>query len=165
MEIYRPPNRPSRNPITSKVKLSNPLPKFTRRNTTIQASTNPKTRKPTTTNVSTTIPLPLEAAFKIFHHLLLLQGIKNISQKALMTKKPSQVKSGYLFTFELNPQDKGTKETLILFPGFSTNCLMFLKLFRILCKEYHIVTFDYYGMGLSSREKFQETDRENILDT
>lgn len=82
-----------------------------------------------------------------------------------MTKKPSQVKSGYLFTFELNPQDKGTKETLILFPGFSTNCLMFLKLFRILCKEYHIVTFDYYGMGLSSREKFQETDRENILDT
>jgi pimeloyl-ACP methyl ester carboxylesterase len=67
---------------------------------------------------------------------------------------------GSLYTIEAGWQNK---KKFVLIHGFGANSLCFFRLIPFLAKNYHVYAFDLYGMGLSTRVKFDCEDSDEVL--
>ena len=67
---------------------------------------------------------------------------------------------GSIYTIEAGWHNK---EVLVLVHGFGASSVYYYRMLPALAKKYHVYAFDLYGLGLSTRPKFEHTDKHIIL--
>lgn len=69
--------------------------------------------------------------------------------------------TGSIYTIEAGWHNK---KVVVLVHGFGASSVYYYRIIPVLAKNYHVYAFDLYGLGLSSRPKFEHNDKHIILE-